>query len=140
MLAGHRVEAAKMDCALTPSDACVLSGSEDGELLGPLLVFTPLLAVHGRKRPRSGFTAAHPYRQCGATSMRQSKEFSSCKRMRPVMGSIWLAGRVCYWDLVEETMLESFQAHKSYVCSLAMHPDGTLLLTSSTDGTVKVWY
>ena len=49
------------------------------------------------------------------------------------------AGRVCYWDLVEETMLESFQAHKSYVCSLAMHPDGTLLLTSSTDGTVKVW-
>ena len=31
MLAGHKVEAAKMDCALTPSDACVLSGSEDGE-------------------------------------------------------------------------------------------------------------
>lgn len=28
--AGHKVEAAKMDCALTPSDACVLSGSEDG--------------------------------------------------------------------------------------------------------------
>ena len=49
------------------------------------------------------------------------------------------AGRVCYWDLVEETMLESFQAHKSYVCSLAVHPDGSLLLTSSTDGTVKVW-
>ena len=49
------------------------------------------------------------------------------------------AGRVCYWDLVEETMLESFQAHKSYVCSLAMHSDGTLLLTSSTDGTIKVW-
>ena len=32
MLAGHKVEAAKMDCALTPSDACVLSGSEDGEV------------------------------------------------------------------------------------------------------------
>lgn len=29
--AGHKVEAVKMDCALTPSDACVLSGSEDGE-------------------------------------------------------------------------------------------------------------
>ncbi|CAK0757293.1 hypothetical protein CVIRNUC_002528 [Coccomyxa viridis] len=29
---GHKVEAAKMDCALTPSDACVLSGSEDGRV------------------------------------------------------------------------------------------------------------
>lgn len=63
----------------------------------------------------------------------------SSSHMRGLMGRLWLAGRVCYWDLVEETMLESFQAHKSYVCSLAMHPDGTLLLTSSTDGTVKVW-
>ena len=35
MHAGHKVEAAKMDCALTPSDVCVLSGSEDGESLVP---------------------------------------------------------------------------------------------------------
>ncbi len=59
--------------------------------------------------------------------------------VQKLMPTCVCAGRVCYWDLVEETMLESFQAHKSYVCSLAMHPDGTLLLTSSTDGTVKVW-
>ena len=50
------------------------------------------------------------------------------------------AGSVCYWDLVEETMVESFQAHSGVVCSLAMHPDGNMLLTSSTDGTVKVWH
>jgi mitogen-activated protein kinase organizer 1 len=49
------------------------------------------------------------------------------------------AGCVCCWDLVEETLLESFQAHSGVVCSLAIHPDGDLLLTSSTDGTVKVW-
>ena len=30
MPAGHNVAAAKMDCALTPSDAHVISGSEDG--------------------------------------------------------------------------------------------------------------
>ncbi|KAK9915970.1 hypothetical protein WJX75_006744 [Coccomyxa subellipsoidea] len=75
---GHKQESAKMDCALTPSDAHVLSGSEDG--------------------------------------------------------------RVCYWDLVEETMVESFQAHSGVVCSLVVHPDGDMLLTSSTDGTVKVWH
>ena len=30
MCAGHSVAAAKMDCALTPTDAHVISGSEDG--------------------------------------------------------------------------------------------------------------
>lgn len=49
------------------------------------------------------------------------------------------AGRVCYWDLVEETMAASFTAHKGVVTGLAMHPKGELLLTSSTDGVVKVW-
>jgi mitogen-activated protein kinase organizer 1 len=33
----------------------------------------------------------------------------------------------------------SFRAHDGPVCSLAMHPQGECLLTSSTDGTIKVW-
>ena len=49
------------------------------------------------------------------------------------------AGRVCWWDLVEESMVLSVRAHAGVVCSLAVHPDGSLLVTSSTDGTVKVW-
>ena len=49
------------------------------------------------------------------------------------------AGRVCYWDLVEETLVETVAAHSSVVCSLAMHPAGSLLVTSSTDSTIKVW-
>lgn len=52
--------------------------------------------------------------------------------------SLW-AGRVCYWDLVEENMVDSFQAHKGVVTGLAMHPRGESLLTSSTDGSIKVW-
>ncbi|KAK9828990.1 hypothetical protein WJX72_003265 [[Myrmecia] bisecta] len=48
-------------------------------------------------------------------------------------------GRVLYWDLVEERVVTSFQAHAGVVCSLAMHPAGDCLLTSSTDGSIKVW-
>lgn len=50
-----------------------------------------------------------------------------------------VVGRVCYWDLVEEHMVESFKAHAGVVTGLAMHPKGECLLTSSTDGSIKVW-
>ncbi|KAL4436065.1 hypothetical protein ABPG77_005513 [Micractinium sp. CCAP 211/92] len=48
-------------------------------------------------------------------------------------------GRVFFWELVDAQLVESFQAHADVVCSLAMHPKGECLLTSSVDGTVKVW-
>mmetsp|Transcript_19005 Transcript_19005/g.56607 ORF Transcript_19005/g.56607 Transcript_19005/m.56607 type:complete len:327 (-) Transcript_19005:357-1337(-) len=48
-------------------------------------------------------------------------------------------GEVLYWDLVEATVIKRFRAHAGVVCSLAMHPDGSTLLTSSLDGVVKVW-
>lgn len=44
-----------------------------------------------------------------------------------------------YWELVEGEQVAAFQAHADTVCSLAMHPAGECLLTSSVDGTVKVW-
>ena len=49
------------------------------------------------------------------------------------------AGRVCYWDLVEEAKVANFHAHDGVVCSLAVHPRDPCLLTASVDGTVKVW-
>jgi mitogen-activated protein kinase organizer 1 len=48
-------------------------------------------------------------------------------------------GRVLYWELVEADLVQSFQAHQDVVCGLAMHPKGDCLLTSSVDGTIKVW-
>lgn len=48
-------------------------------------------------------------------------------------------GRVFYWELVEAQQVECFQAHADVVCSMAMHPKGECLLTSSVDGTIKVW-
>ena len=35
--------------------------------------------------------------------------------------------------------VECFQAHAGVVCSMAMHPKGECLLTSSVDGDIKVW-
>lgn len=48
-------------------------------------------------------------------------------------------GRVLYWEMVDAQLVSSFQAHSDTVCSMAMHPKGECLLTSSVDGTVKVW-
>ena len=48
-------------------------------------------------------------------------------------------GEVFYWDLVEAQVVRRFKAHGGVVCSLAVHPNGGTLLTSSVDGTVKVW-
>ncbi|KAG2494932.1 hypothetical protein HYH03_006867 [Edaphochlamys debaryana] len=48
-------------------------------------------------------------------------------------------GEVLFWDLVDGEVAESFKAHTGVVTGMAMHPDGALLLTSSVDGTVKVW-
>ena len=44
-----------------------------------------------------------------------------------------------YWDLVDADVVQRVKAHSGVVTSLAMHPDGSLLLTASVDGTVKVW-
>lgn len=49
------------------------------------------------------------------------------------------AGRVCVWELVEEGLVAELAAHAGVVCSLAMHPTGACLLTSSVDGCIKVW-
>lgn len=48
-------------------------------------------------------------------------------------------GRVCFWDLVETTMLPSLQAHEEAVTSVTYHPSESTMLTSSVDGTAKVW-
>ena len=48
-------------------------------------------------------------------------------------------GRILYWDVVEGTKVLEFTAHAMTVCSLAIHPEGKRLLTSSLDGSVKVW-
>jgi mitogen-activated protein kinase organizer 1 len=48
-------------------------------------------------------------------------------------------GDVYYWDLVESQVVKRFVAHNGVVCSLAMHPEGKQMLTSSLDGVVKVW-
>lgn len=49
------------------------------------------------------------------------------------------SGDVLFWDLVDGAVASRFKAHGGVVTSLAVHPEGQLLLTSSVDGAVKVW-
>ena len=115
MAAGHKHESIRLECGLTPSDAYTFCGSEDGELSQRAV----------RRILDSGD-------HCVLSIPPQSME--AHKR------ALWAAaGRICYWDLVEESLVESFQAHAAVITGLAMHPKGNSLLTASTDGLIKVW-
>ena len=59
--------------------------------------------------------------------------------LREWYGGCARAGRVCFWELVDGALVAQLAAHAGVVCSLAMHPTGECLLTSSVDGAVKVW-
>lgn len=48
-------------------------------------------------------------------------------------------GKVYYWDLAEATISKAFVAHEGPVCTVAVHPNGAMLITAGTDGAVKVW-
>ncbi|XP_024517444.1 WD repeat domain-containing protein 83 isoform X4 [Selaginella moellendorffii] len=48
-------------------------------------------------------------------------------------------GRIYYWDLVDSSVVSSFKAHASAVTSIAYHKTEPMLVTSSIDGTVRVW-
>lgn len=48
-------------------------------------------------------------------------------------------GQIYMWDLVEEAVVKRIKAHSGVVCSIAVHPKGECILSSSTDGTVNVW-
>jgi mitogen-activated protein kinase organizer 1 len=46
---------------------------------------------------------------------------------------------VYIWDLVEAKLLAKLKGHIRAVIGVAYHPNESKLLTSSADGTIKVW-
>lgn len=48
-------------------------------------------------------------------------------------------GRVFYWDLVDGVLVKSFKAHAAVVTSVSYHPTESCMLTSSVDGTIRMW-
>lgn len=107
--------------ALSHDNLCILAACLDGRMrLLDKATGTLLAQYKGHKqesiRLECGFSTSDAYTFCGSED-----------------------GRVCYYELVEESMVESFQAHAGVVTGLAMHPKGECLLTSSTDGAIKVW-
>lgn len=48
-------------------------------------------------------------------------------------------GFIFFWDLVDASVVSRFRAHASVVTSVSYHPKDCCMLTSSVDGTVRVW-
>ncbi|KAH7332497.1 hypothetical protein KP509_20G090900 [Ceratopteris richardii] len=48
-------------------------------------------------------------------------------------------GKILFWDLVDASVVSSAKAHASVVTSVNYHPIENCMITSSVDGTVKVW-
>ncbi|KAG4132654.1 hypothetical protein ERO13_D08G046300v2 [Gossypium hirsutum] len=48
-------------------------------------------------------------------------------------------GSIFFWDLVDASVVSKFRAHSSVVTSVSYHPKDNCMITSSVDGTVRVW-
>ncbi|CAH2043471.1 unnamed protein product, partial [Thlaspi arvense] len=48
-------------------------------------------------------------------------------------------GLVYFWDLVDAKVVSKFRAHDLVVTSVSYHPKEDCMMTSSVDGTVRVW-
>lgn len=48
-------------------------------------------------------------------------------------------GSIFFWDLVDASVVSKIKAHSSVVTSVSYHPKDNCMITSSVDGTVRVW-
>lgn len=48
-------------------------------------------------------------------------------------------GKVFVWDLVEGTVVKTLEEHTDVVTSVNYHPSLHAMITTSFDGTAKVW-
>ncbi|KAF8693375.1 hypothetical protein HU200_038765 [Digitaria exilis] len=48
-------------------------------------------------------------------------------------------GHVFFWELVDAPVVTRFRAHSSVVTSISYHPAKACMLTSSVDGSIRVW-
>lgn len=48
-------------------------------------------------------------------------------------------GKVLFWDLVDGSIISTLKAHTSVVTSVSYHRSDSCMITSSVDGTVRVW-
>ncbi|KAH1251166.1 WD repeat domain-containing protein 83 [Glycine max] len=48
-------------------------------------------------------------------------------------------GFIYFWDLVDASVVSRFRAHTSVVTSVSYHPKENCMVTSSVDGTIRVW-
>jgi WD40 repeat protein len=136
MYAGHKHTSYKLDSCLTPTDAHIVSGSEDGALTAVCSPGCTPLQTHamlpcGRR---------HLVIWASDGSIISNLSESNCLLSGSASGCVLPhAGKVFYWELVEAAVVKSFQAHKGAVCSIAVHPEASLLLTAGVDGSVRVW-
>ncbi|AQK52940.1 Transducin/WD40 repeat-like superfamily protein [Zea mays] len=48
-------------------------------------------------------------------------------------------GYIFFWELVDAPVVARFRAHSSVVTSISYHPTKACMLTSSVDGSIRVW-
>ena len=56
-----------------------------------------------------------------------------------ILASGDIQGNVILWDFMSRSMLNSLRGHRARITQLKFSPDGSLLATSSNDGSVRMW-
>ena len=56
-----------------------------------------------------------------------------------ILASGDMQGNVIVWDFMSKSMLNNLRGHRARITQLRFSPDGSLLATSSNDGSVRMW-
>jgi WD40 repeat protein len=46
---------------------------------------------------------------------------------------------ICIWDINKETIVQEMKGHTSHIISIAYSSDGKLIVTTSYDGSIRIW-
>jgi factor associated with neutral sphingomyelinase activation len=108
-------EGAVTSARFTPDGARVVSGGEDG-----------FLKVH----EVFGGEVFNVSLGCGLRCLATDGQFILCGTE---------TGQLLVYELVSGSLLASFSAHQSAVSSLSFSADGSVIVSASDDGVIKVW-
>ena len=63
----------------------------------------------------------------------------SCEEFHPTYDTLCIKGTVIVWNVATGAALRTLKGHSGHISALAFSPGGSIIITGSSDGTLKLW-